>query len=166
MNLSRRDWCAAAGAIRLLALPCLLFLLQVACTTLAQTAPNQRHLQGFWEGDGPPGRISLTITGSSLHFYVRTDFWYEATFTLPAGTAPQQLTATITGSSPPTTNIGDVVFAIVKIEDGTLSLAVDDGSDAAPTSFAEAMSRYDLKRVGRQERNAGVLTSRKSAAQP
>lgn len=104
-------------------------------------------VQGEWEGQGPPGEIALRISGESLHFFVRDDFWYEATFTLPAGDGPQQLHATITDSSPPRKDLGETVFAIVQLEDGVLSVAVDDGSDVAPESFRTAMSRYDFRRA-------------------
>ena len=73
---------------------------------------------------------------------------FEATFTLPQGTDPQQLEATITNCSPPSsTAIGTMVFAIFKIQDGTLTLAVNDTSDRPPETFATAGSHYVLKKV-------------------
>src|ERR1041384_4391474 len=90
-----------------------------ACQSTPTRTAELKRLQGHWGGDGAAGKCSITITGNSLHFYARTNFWYETTFTLPAGTDPQQLHATIKDSSPPTNGIGQVVFAIVKIEDGT-----------------------------------------------
>jgi hypothetical protein len=131
-------------------LPCLLLCLHAGCTTHPPThtaASELQRLQGYWEGDGAAGECSITITGNSLHFYARPDFWFETTFALPAGTDPQQLHATIKDSAPPTTTIGKVVFAIVKIEDGVLTLAVDDGSGEPPQTFSGASSRYSLKRV-------------------
>ena len=127
-----------------------------ACqSTPTQTAAGLKRLQGYWGGDGAAGKCSITITGNSLHFYARTDFWYETTFTLPAGTDPQQLHATIKDCSPPTTNaIGKVVFAIFKIEDGTLTLAEDDMSDKPPKTFPSASSRYNVKKVQPQRTNA------------
>jgi len=87
-------------------------------------------LQGYWEGEG-----------------------YKTTFTLPAGTDPQQLHATIKEYSPPTNNaIGKVVFAIFKIEDGTLTLAEDDMSDEPPKTFPSASIHYDVKKVQPQRR--------------
>ena len=135
-----------------LVMPCLLLLLQAGSTARPPTDSELHRLQGDWEGGGPPGKISLTITGNSLHFFARTDFWYETTFILPAGIEPRQLHATIKDSSPPADDIGHVVFAIFKIEDGTLTLAVDDGADAPPKTFAGALSRYDLKMVQHQKR--------------
>src|SRR5262245_44603556 len=78
-----------------LLMPCVLLYPQAGCTTNRPTAAELRRLQGYWEGDGAAGKCSITITGNSLHFYARTDFWYVTTFTLPAGTDPQQLHATI-----------------------------------------------------------------------
>jgi len=113
------------------------------------------QLQGYWEGDGPGGTCSITISGNSLRYYGREDFWYETTFTLPAGTDPQQLHATIVrDSSAPDgsgRDVGTVVVAIVKVEDETLTLAVNqDTAGPVPSSFSGDSSlpvaRYDLKR--------------------
>ena len=96
----------------------------------------------------------MTITGNSLHYRAGTN-WFETTFTLPAGTDPRQLHATIKDSSPPTNNsVGKVVYAIFKIEDGTLTLAEDDMSDEPPKTFASATSRYVVKKVQPQKKNA------------
>jgi hypothetical protein len=116
-------------------------------STPTQTAAKLKLLQGYWEGEGAGGKCSITITGNSLHYRVGTN-WFKTTFTLPAGTDPQQLHATIKDCSPPTNNsIGKVVFAIYKIEDETLTLAEDDMSDKPPKTFPSASSRYDLKKV-------------------
>src|SRR4026209_1230850 len=94
-----------------LLMPCLLLCLQAGCTTRPPTASELelQRLQGYWEGDGAAGKCSITITGNSLHFYARPDFWYKTTFALPAGTDPKQLHATIKDSSLPTNGIGQVV---------------------------------------------------------
>jgi hypothetical protein len=128
-------------------MPCFIVLSQALMPTTLE------RLQGEWKGLGPAGPISLTVTGDSLYFFARTDFWYEATFTLPIGADPQELHATITDSSPPTDGIGDEVFAIVTLEGGGLILAVNDGSDAPPISFLTALSVYDLQKVQSQKRN-------------
>ena len=124
-----------------------------ACqSTPTRTAAELKRLQGYWEGEGAGGKCSITITGNSLHYHVGA--WYKTTFTLPAGTDPQQLHATIKDCSPPTNNaIGKVVFAIFKIEDGTLTLAEDDMSDKPPKTFSSASSRYVLKKVQPQKKN-------------
>ncbi len=125
-----------------------------ACqSTPTRTAAELKRLQGYWEGEGAGGKCSITITGNSLHYRAGTN-WWKTTFTLPAGTDPQQLHATIKDSSPPTNNaIGKVVFAIFKIEDGTLTLAEDDMSDKPPKIFSSASSRYVLKKVRPQKKN-------------
>jgi hypothetical protein len=47
-----------------------------------------------------------------------------------------------------------VIFAIFKIEDGTLLLAEDDGSDKPPKTFADASSRYTVRKVQPQKKTA------------
>jgi len=120
---------------------------QTASPTNPPTAAVLERLQGSWEGvlEGQ-GKISITITGNSLHFQGQsTNDWYETTFTLPAGTAPQQLHATIKGCAKPG-DIGKVVYAIFKIEDGTLTLAGIEASAAEPPkAFGEAKSRLKVE---------------------
>ena len=125
-----------------------------ACqSTPTQTAAGLKRLQGYWGGDGAAGKCSITITGNSLH-YRNSAGWYKRTFTLPVGTDPQQLHATIKDCSPPSTNaIGTVVFAIFKIEDGTLTLAEVDMSGEPPKTFSSASSLYVLKQVQPQKKN-------------
>ena len=147
-----------ASTVVSLLMPCLLLCLQAGCTTHPPTASELQRLQGYWEGDGAAGKCSITITGNWLHFYARTDFWYKTTFALPAGTDPQQLHATIKDSAPPTNGIGQVVFAIFKIEDGTLTLAVE--GDKPPKTFAGASSHYNLKKVQPQSRKGEASTSK------
>lgn len=123
------------------------------------TAAELEPLQGTWEGvreeggagDKPREKITVTITGNSLHFHRDTNFWFNTTFTLPAGTNPKQLHATIKGC--PTSqadSIGEVVGAIFKIEDGTLTLADYSVSGEPPKSFDEAPGRFVLKKVQRK----------------
>ena len=136
-----------------LLLPCVLVGLLAGCATHPPIAAELKPLQGYWEGEGAGGKCSITITGSSLHYRVGNN-WYKTTFTLHAGTDPKQLHATIQDCSPPSTNaIGKVVFAIFKIEDGTLTLAEDDMSDKPPKTFPSASSRYNVKKVQPQEKN-------------
>ena len=135
-----------------------LFILIPGALTHAQdaSAPPQptpaqiQPLQGSWEGvqvgHESAGKYTVTITGNSLRFQgPMTEDRYEATFTLPGGTIPQQLHATIT-DSPDTDAIGLVVFAIFKIENGTLTLVRYAGN---PPIFFEGNQdyRYDLKKV-------------------
>jgi len=146
---------ATNGQFLLGALAFSLAALFTACqSTPAQLAAELKPLQGYWEGEGAGGKCSITITSNSLH-YRNSAGWFKTTFTLPVGTDPQQLHATIKDSSPPSTNaIGTVVFAIFKIEDGTLTLAEDDMSDKPPKTFADATSRYVVNKVRSQKKNA------------
>ena len=119
--------------------------------TPTPTAAELRPLQGYWEGDGSGGKCSITITGNSLDYRAGTN-WFKTTFTLPAGTDPKQLNATIKDCAPPPGgSVGKVVFAIFKIVDGTLTLAEDDMSDKPPKTFSSASSHYDLKQVQPQK---------------
>ena len=62
-------------------------------------------------GNEAHGKITIKITGNSLHFRRDTDFWFETTFTLPVGTYPQQLHATIKDCPQPCDDIGKAVFS-------------------------------------------------------
>ena len=78
--------------------------------------------------------------------------------TLPAGTNPKQLHATIKGCPPSqASSIGKVVVAIFKIEDGTLTLATGNGDGEAPKSFeatgANGPNRYELRKVQPQKKD-------------
>ena len=120
-------------------------------------AAELKPLQGYWEGEGAGGKCSITITGNSLHYRAGTN-WWKTTFTLPAGTDPQQLHATIKDSSPPTNGIGQVVRAIFKIEDGTLTLATGgDGDEEMPKGFEatedKGLTRYELRKVQPHKKN-------------
>jgi uncharacterized protein (TIGR03067 family) len=128
------------------------------------TAVELQLLQGTWEGvvvgDQAHEKITITITGNSFHFHRDTNFWFETTITLPAGTDPKQLHATIKGCPPSqASSIGIVVGAIFKIEGGTLTLATRGGSaEETPKSFAatddKGLTRYELRKVQSQKKNA------------
>ena len=152
---------ALSGQFLLGALALSLAALFTACqSTPTPIAAELKPLQGHWEGEGAGGKRSITITGNSLH-YGNSAGWFKTTFTLPVGTDPQQLHATIKDCSPPSTYaIGTVVFAIFKIEDGTLTFAEDDMSDKPPKTFASATSRYVVKRVQPQKKNAEPLKTK------
>ncbi len=145
----------------------LLLGLQAGCSSKpTPTAAELRRLQGYWEGAGPAGKCTITIVGNSLHFYGRTDFWHKTTFTLPAGTDPKQLRATINDSAPPTNNtLGQVVVAIYKIEDGTLTLALNQGDSLLPPkTFPNddtwPFTRYDLKKGQPQKQDTELPKSK------
>jgi hypothetical protein len=100
----------------------------------------------------------VTISGNSLSYYQPArdpegaDFWYATTFTLPAGTEPKQLHATILkNSSPEPADIGRVVVVLYEIEDETLTLGVIDdfeGPSVEPViaDWDQAIDRYHLER--------------------
>lgn len=132
------------------------------CVAKPPTAGELLLLQGTWEGvqvgEESPKRITITITGNSLHFHRDTNFWFETTFTLPALAYPHQLHATIKNSAPPTNSVGQVVRAIFKIEDGTLTLATGgEGEEGIPKSFEstedKGITRYELRRTQPQKKN-------------
>ena len=134
------------------------------CVVNEPTNAQLQRLQGTWEGfslirekpDGPPVKgtntITVTITGNSLHFHRDSNFWFETTFILLAGTEPQQLHATIKRGA---NSIGAVIVVIFKIEDGTLTLATDNGSEEALKVFEGAPNRYELRQVQPRKKMSG-----------
>ena len=134
------------------------------CAANQPTNAELQLLQGTWKGfslnmagpDGPivkgTNTITVTVTGNSLHFHRDTNFWFETTITLPAGTEPQQLHATIKRGA---NSIGQVVVVIFKIEDGTLTLATDNGAGEALKVFEAAPNRYELRKVQPQQKMSG-----------
>ena len=132
----------------------------------AQLAANQptgavlERLQGTWQGvmvGDESAVITITVSSNSFHFHRDTNFWFQTTITLPPGTDPQQLHATIKGSAGPQNDaIGKVVIAILKIEDGTLTLATGGGgAEGIPISFDdERNSRYELRKVQSLKNNS------------
>ena len=115
-----------------------------------QMAADLQLLQGTWEGvdvgDPAQQKITITIAGHSLRFYRDKMFWFDTTFTLPAGKDPKQLHATIEESANGDSK-GELVGAIFKIEDGTFTLAsYGSNHDDPPKAFASYPSRYVLKK--------------------
>lgn len=107
-------------------------------------------------GEEAAGKVSITITGNSLRFQgLNPGDWYETTFTLPAGTYPPQLHATIKDCTEPCDDIGKKVFANYKVEDGTLTLVgIQATAVEPPKNFGEfpgvqdnRMFRYKLRKV-------------------
>jgi len=131
------------------------------CVVNQPTNAELRLLQGTWEGavvgDKSREKITITITGNSLHFHRDTNFWFETTITLPAGKDPKQLHATIKGGPPSqASSIGQVVRAFFKIEDGTLTLAAIGGAEETPKGFEAAVeNRYELRKVQPQKKMSG-----------
>lgn len=134
-------------------LPLLFALLTAAQSLPPRTAIELNHLQGHWEGEGAGGKCSITITNNTLLYRAGTN-WHKTTFTLPAGTNPQQLHATIIDVFPPAKDsIGQVVPAIIKIEHDTLTLAAYSLSEDPPKTFEEAPTKYIVKKVPSKTEN-------------
>jgi uncharacterized protein (TIGR03067 family) len=133
-----------------LLMPCALVRAQSIGATNQPTATELKLLQGTWEGflvgQESAGKVTVKITGNSLHFQgLKTNDWYETTFTLPAETNPRQLRATITGCQR-TNDIGAVIGAIFKIEDGVLTLAgIQDRDQEPPESFGEDKPQFKIE---------------------
>ena len=131
MTLKQSLWFTALSRL----MPCVLLGLLAGCATHPTTAAKLHRLQGTWEGvlvgQEKDGKITMTITGNSLLFHRDTNFWFETTFTLPAGTDPQQLRTTIKGG-PDKDSIGKMVPAIFKTGDGNLTLAVNQDNEHEP----------------------------------
>ena len=115
-----------------------------------------QRLQGTWQGfmvGHENATITITISSNSLHFHRDASFWFKTTFTQPAGTDPKQLHATIKDcAAGQESSVGQVVAAIYKIEDGTLTLvALGEGDEETVKSFEAAedkrLSRYELRKV-------------------
>ena len=134
------------------------------CVVNQPTNAELQLLQGTWEGavvGNKYEKIIITITGNSFHFHRDTNFWFETTITLPAGTDPKQLYATIKDCPPPQgDSIGKVVGAIFKIEDGTLTLATGGAGsspEGTPKNFEatedKGQSRYELRKVQPPKKN-------------
>lgn len=123
------------------------------------TAIELQLLQGTWKGalvgDEAHQKITVTVTGNSLHFHRDTNFWFETTITLAADKDPKQLNATIKGCPrSQSDSIGKVVRAFFKIEDATLTLTtIDDDAEETPKSFEAASTRYELRKVQPQMKN-------------
>jgi uncharacterized protein (TIGR03067 family) len=149
-----------------LLMPCVLLGLPAGCKTKPPTAAAMQRLQGTWEGvlvgQEKDGKITITITGNSLRYQgTGTNEMVEATFTLPAETNPQQLRATITAAQNPVgaVDIGQVVIAFFKFEDGTLTLAGEPRNGLKP--FEEpTMFHFKVRKVQPQKKNTALPTSK------
>lgn len=109
-------------------------------------------LQGTWEGgvvgENSLQKITIKITGNSFHFHRDANFWFDTTITLPPGTNPKQLLATIKGCpESQASSIGKVVGAIFKIEGGTLTLATG-GADSSPEGTPKGFDSTEIKISG------------------
>jgi uncharacterized protein (TIGR03067 family) len=151
MSLKRAHGLAALS----LFLPCVEISAQRGAASPANQPTNAalERLQGTWQGvmlGQESTAITITISRNSFHFHRDTNFWFDTTITLPPGTDPQQLHATIKSSADSQDSaVGEVVVAIFKIQGETLALATSAGSpEETPTRFDdEKASRYELRMV-------------------
>jgi uncharacterized protein (TIGR03067 family) len=158
-----------------LLLPCLLLGLPAGCIVNRPADTALQRLQGTWEGYGlsretsggtyvkseSATKITIKISGDSLYFHERSNFWWDTTFSLPAGKDPQQLHATIKRSADGDDSTGKVVIAFYILEDGALTLGgIRDKDSTAPwpKSFDAAedtmTGRYELRKVQPQAKRA------------
>ena len=163
MKMTRKE-SLGLTALSLL-LPCLLLGLQAGCTFHRHADAALQSLQGTWEASGAhsvkgDNKVTITITGDSLYFHERSNFWWDTTFTLPAGKDPHQLHATIKRSADGDDYTGKVVVAFYKLEAGVLTLGgIRDKDSKAPwpKSFETAedtmTGRYELRKVQPQKKN-------------
>jgi hypothetical protein len=119
-----------------IAVAMLLATMLTACQSWPPRTPTDLDLlQGYWEGHGPGGPCSVTLSDDALYFRAREDFWFETRFTLPEATGPKQLHATITDeSSPEKENVGTVVVTLFEVEGEKLTLGVVEDFEGPPTS--------------------------------
>jgi len=151
---AQRSWNPALALSGL----CLLALVQAGCARRPGPPTALQALQGTWSGivvNGPPKeRYTIRVAGDSFHFHRDTNFWFETTITLPPGTEPQQLQATIRKTAAgQESSVDQSVVAIFKIEGETLILATRGGGpdDPPPLGFelseGRGLTRYELQRV-------------------
>jgi uncharacterized protein (TIGR03067 family) len=129
-------------------------LAQNAAAPAAPALDPAKQLQGAWEGVEKGredlGKCTLTITDKGIHFQgANPQEWYKGTFTLPAGTDPQQLIGTIAECGHPDF-VGKNAISIYKIDGDTLTIAgKHPGSPDAPKTLdgEEGTRTFILKKV-------------------
>lgn len=116
-------------------------LAAAACSkTSAPVASDVPVLQGTWKGRETgvtgPGSPVLVLTGNNLEFHgADPNEWYKGTYTLLETSNPKQLVAIIT-ECPDPTYVGKRVFAIYRLEGGTLTLSANEpGGRSFPAAF-------------------------------
>jgi uncharacterized protein (TIGR03067 family) len=125
-------------------------MLGVGCSTLQKS--DSTALQGTWKGQETgrsDGMCSLTISGNKLEFRgADPREWYKGTFTLREDTNPKQLVGAI-GDCPAPEYVGKTVYAIYRIEAGTLTLTGNEpGDPQVPANFeARGARTFTLKKL-------------------
>ena len=140
------------------------FTANAKCAANLPIAVELQPLQGRWEGfmaGAEAEKITITISGNSLHFHRDAEFWFQATITVPAGKDPRHFHATIKDCpSSQAHSMGRVVGAIFKIEDGTLALADYHVPGEPPKTIESCPSRYVFKKVQLQNGNTDPRKSK------
>ncbi|MEL6823447.1 MAG: hypothetical protein AAFP70_16940 [Calditrichota bacterium] len=124
--------------------------------TTTMVMSDMGRLQGTWEGQGPGGPCTITISNDTLTYRQPSSnpgsqFWYETVFTLVNSEKQVQLHATITGSNS-NDHIGSIVVNTFKFESDSLFLGVLNSFEEQPVppvsgDWKSARDKYYLKRV-------------------
>src|SRR5271157_2013189 len=113
------------------------------------STPSKAHstaLEGSWHGNeltpGQQGSASLTLSGQTLEFHgADANDWCKGTFILRENTDPKQLVGTIT-DCPSAEAVGKTVYAIYKIENGSLTISGNAPGDLnIPAAFDTSGTR-------------------------
>jgi uncharacterized protein (TIGR03067 family) len=118
----------------------------------ARPVASAKSLQGTWNspdidrsGTGWP---SLVVKGSNLVFHgTDTNYWFKTSFSLREDTNPKQLAAVVTDCAAPQ-YVGKTANAIYLIQDGTLTITINEpGDPAVPAGFdAPGADKFVFKR--------------------
>lgn len=124
--------------------------------TTVMVMSDMDRLQGFWEGQGPGGPCTITISNDTLTYRQPStnpdsQFWYETVFTFVESGEQTQLHATITRNNSGD-HIGSVVVNTFRFESDSLFLGVLKSFEGQPTEtvtgdWDTAIDKYYLKRV-------------------
>jgi len=112
---------------------------------------NATRLEGKWSGveitHDNEGPVTLTFTGDTMEYHGHeSSDWVKGTFSVRENTNPKQFIGIITGAESPDA-IGKKVYAIYKIDDGTLTISGSSpGESDFPAEFdSEGTREFVLK---------------------
>jgi uncharacterized protein (TIGR03067 family) len=129
---------------------------QTAATqSAAPSTPSKvdsTSLEGKWTGveitHDNEGPVTLTFTADTMAYQGHeANDWVKGTFSVRENTSPKQFIGVITGAESPD-SIGKKVYAIYKIDDGTLTITgAAPGESDFPAEFdSEGTREFVLKR--------------------
>ncbi|MGP8198613.1 MAG: hypothetical protein ACLQU4_03820 [Limisphaerales bacterium] len=117
----------------------------------AQSRNHSTVLEGAWHGNeitpGQQGLASMTFSGQTVEFHgADSNDWCKGTFMLRDNTDPKQLVGTIT-ECPSADAVGKMVYAIYKIENGSLRITGNAPGDLnIPAAFdSSGIRQFVLK---------------------